>query len=323
MDFKDLYKKSKEGLRTVKGRNALTFFVFLVISTIFWFLMALNDEVQTDYRMPVKYTGFPRDMVILSGECQSVSVAVKDKGSAMMKFSWGRVPTLTCRYEDFTVVDDDHLVMNPAQLNTQLRGVFGAGATIISSRPDSMSLYYTTSPGVPVRVRLDADVHTSPQAVAFGRVTLSSDTVMLYSRKGLGRRPSELTTAPVILSGLKDTAVVLTTVQVPEGMRAIPSTIKVTIPVEPLVSKTRTVPVMAINVPKGSHLVTFPSMVEVTYLLPRSMYNSDTSPIKAFVDYHNARPGEKSLPLKLSAMPNYYQGASINPSTVDFVLEAD
>lgn len=44
VDYKKYYSKFKEDLRTTAGRNVLTFLVFLVISTIFWFLMALTTK---------------------------------------------------------------------------------------------------------------------------------------------------------------------------------------------------------------------------------------------------------------------------------------
>ena len=44
-DLRSLRTKLKEDLRTSTGRNFLTFLVFLAISTIFWFVMALNDKV--------------------------------------------------------------------------------------------------------------------------------------------------------------------------------------------------------------------------------------------------------------------------------------
>ena len=313
--------KVKEGLRTVKGRNALTFFIFLVISSVFWVLMALNDEVQKDYKLPLKFTGFPDDVTIIAGAHPTVTVTVKDKGSALMKYSWGRTPTLTISYDDFNRTEHNHLVLSQAQLNASLRNLFGAGATLQGVRPDSLSIYYTNEPGVPVRVRVDSDVHTSPQAVPFGRVTLSTDTVMLYSVGGKGRKVKELVTAPVVLSGLTDTAVVEAVLQVPAGMRAVPSTVKVTIPVEPLVSKTRRVPVDARNLPEGTHMVTFPSMVDVTYLLPKSMYNQDSAPINAIVRYSGGASDSKSLPVEVSQMPQYYRVVSVVPESVEYVLE--
>lgn len=321
MDSRQLYDKVKEGLRTVKGRNALTFLVFLAISAVFWVLMALNDEVQHDYRLKLKLAGFPDNMTIISGANPTVSVSVKDKGSALMKFTWNTQPELTVNYDEFSKVGDHNLLMTQAQLNSAVRNIFGSSATIIAVRPDSLSLHYTTNPGVPVKVRIDADVRPAPSAVAFGRVTLSTDTVMLYSNSKERSRIKTLTTQPIILTGLTDTAHVSAALIVPPGMRAVPSQIKVTIPVEPLVTKTRKVEISQRNVPAGKRLVTFPSMAEVDYLLPKSLYNSDASPVKAVVDFSAYRPGEKKLPVTVLPLPNYYRFVSVRPSEVEFVIE--
>lgn len=321
MNPRQLYDKVKEGLRTVKGRNALTFLIFLAISAVFWVLMALNDEVQHDYRLKLKLAGFPDNMTIISGANPTVSVSVKDKGSALMKFTWNTQPELTVNYDEFSKAGDHNLLMTQAQLNSAVRNIFGSSATIIAVRPDSLSLHYTTNPGVPVKVRIDADVRPAPSAVAFGRVTLSTDTVMLYSNSKERSRIKTLTTQPIILTGLTDTAHVSAALIVPPGMRAVPSQIKVTIPVEPLVTKTRKVEIAQRNVPAGKRLVTFPSMVEVDYLLPKSLYNSDASPVKAVVDFSAYRPGEKKLPVTVLPLPNYYRFVSVRPSEVEFVIE--
>ncbi len=321
MNPRQLYDKVKEGLRTVKGRNALTFLIFLAISAVFWVLMALNDEVQHDYRLKLKLAGFPENMTIISGANPTVSVSVKDKGSALMKFTWNTQPELTVNYDEFSKAGDHNLLMTQAQLNSAVRNIFGSSATIIAVRPDSLSLHYTTNPGVPVKVRIDADVRPAPSAVAFGRVTLSTDTVMLYSNSKERSRIKTLTTQPIILTGLTDTAHVSAALIVPPGMRAVPSQIKVTIPIEPLVTKTRKVEIAQRNVPAGKRLVTFPSMAEVDYLLPKSLYNSDASPVKAVVDFSAYRPGEKKLPVTVLPLPNYYRFVSVRPSEVEFVIE--
>lgn len=321
MNPRQLYDKVKEGLRTVKGRNALTFLVFLAISAVFWVLMALNDEVQHDYRLKLKLAGFPENMTIISGANPTVSVSVKDKGSALMRFTWNTQPELTVNYDEFSKAGDHNLLMTQAQLNSAVRNIFGSSATIIAVRPDSLSLHYTTNPGVPVKVRIDADVRPAPSAVAFGRVTLSTDTVMLYSNSKERSRIKTLTTQPIILTGLTDTAHVSAALIVPPGMRAVPSQIKVTIPIEPLVTKTRKVEIAQRNVPAGKRLVTFPSMAEVDYLLPKSLYNSDASPVKAVVDFSAYRPGEKKIPVTVLPLPNYYRFVSVRPSEVEFVIE--
>lgn len=315
------YNKVKEGLRTVKGRNALTFMVFLAIATVFWLLMALNDEIQHDYKINLKLVGFPENVTIISGANSTVNVSVKDKGTTLMKFAWNKQPQLTVDYDEFSKVDDNNLLMTQAQLNSAVRNIFGSSATIIAVRPDSLALYYTTNPGVPVKVRIDADVRPSPSAVAFGRVTMSTDTVMLYSNSKDRSKIESISTQPIVLTGISDTAHVTAPLIVPEGMRAIPSQIQVTIPVEPLVTKTRKVEIEQLNVPEGKRLITFPPVVEVEYLLPKSLYNNDASPVKAVVDFNNYSINRDKLPVSAQPLSNYYRIVSVKPSEVEFVIE--
>lgn len=321
VDFKRQYRKVKEELRTTTGRNILTFFVFLVISTIFWFLMALNDEVQKDYRVPLKLEDFPKNVTIISGQPQYLNVTVKDKGSALAKFSWGSKAELKLRYDEFSHRTDNALLLNESQLNSSIRGIFGSSATIMSVRPDSLYMVYTTNPGIPVRVVVDADITTLPQFEAFGSPKLSVDSVMLYSNLKDRLKIKELATAPISLSRLSDTTVVEVGLMVPEGMRVIPSTVKVTFPVEPLVAKTRKLQVEAENVPDGMRIIAFPAVVEAQFLLPKSTYSSANNTLRAVVDYNKIKPGSSSLPVRLTGVPPYYQSAKLTVDSVEYLIE--
>lgn len=321
MDYKARYRKLKEDLRTTTGRNVLTFMVFFLISTVFWFLLALNDEVQKDYRIPLKLEDFPRDMTIISGNVPLINVTVKDKGSALAKFSWGATPSLKLRYENFTRLADNHLLLSESQLNSAMRGIFGNSASIVAVRPDSLHLSYTTNPGIPVRVIVDADVSTLPQYEVFGTPRISTDSVLLYSNLKSRLKVKELYTYPITLTELSDTTTVEVRLNVPEGMKAVPSTVRVTFPVEPLVSKTRELKIEPINVPHGMRLVTFPAIAEATCLLPKSLYSSGATPMKAVVDYRDITPGKKTLPVRLQGIPPYYKSTSLSTSSVEFLLE--
>lgn len=323
VDYKRHYRKFKEELRTTTGRNILTFLVFLLISTIFWFLMALNDEVQEDYKVPLRLEEFPKNMTIISGTVPTVNVTIKDKGSALAKFAWGAKPVLKLRYDEFSRPTDNHLLFSEAQLNSALRGIFGSSASVVAVKPDSLHLYYTTNPGIPVRVLVDADITTLPQYEAFGTPRISTDSVLLYSNLKERMQIKELPTAPISLSRLTDTTTVEVSILVPEGMRAVPSKVKVTFPIEPLVSKTRKLKVEAVNVPPGIRLIPFPAIVEATYLLPKSTYSASNSTLRATVDYNDVTSGRNTLPVKLSGVPPYYQSARLTNHEVEFLIEQE
>lgn len=308
-------------MRTTKGRSLLTFCGFLAIATVFWFLLALNDDVVHDYTIPVELQDFPKEVTILSGANGHVSVNVRDKGSALMRYSFGRVPVLRLRYSDFTSTRDHHLTFSAVQLGNAVRAIFGPSATIGTMRPDSLDIAITTEPGIRVPVRVDADVTTSPKAVRFGAPRVTPDSVTLYSNSHRRFHIGHLSTQPIILSDLGDSVTVAARLIVPDGMRAIPSTVHVSFPVEPLVAKSRSVAVECHNAPDGTRLLTFPSVVEVSYLLPKRFYSEEEVPVKAYVDFRDTHGNGSDIPVSVSILPDYYRNITVTPARVEFLRE--
>ncbi len=334
MSLRQRYDDFKKGLRSATGRNALTFFVFLLISAGFWFLMALNDEVQRDFRLQVKLVDFPEDVTIISGATATVNVTVKDKESSLVKFAWGGLPQLRLAYDDFMRVGDDHsLIYSVNQLNSSVRSAFGPTATILAVRPDSINIEYTRNPGVETRVGMDVEALTKPQFIQFGAIAMEPDSVMLFSNSKDIYSVRELRTAPVVLRDLSDSTVVEAKLVVPDGMRAIPSTVRISVPVEPLVSKTRRVELQVVDAPAGHRLVPFPSVVEVSFLMPKSLYNKENSSVQAFVEFpaeggvssvsDGSGGGAARLPVKVGVVPTYYRNVQVSPAAVEYVVERD
>lgn len=323
MEIKSYINLLKEELRSARGRNVLTFLVFLAISTVFWFLLALNDDVQKDYTLPVTLDDFPKDVTLLSGYNTSLSITIKDKGSSLMKYGWGNTPTMKLRFNDFTKQNDTLLLLTSAQLNSAIRGMFGSSATIVAMRPDSLRISYTKRPGVRVPISVKSEIHTLPQYAYAGHPITSVDSVWVYSNSSRRNRIHAITTKSIVLSDLTDTTTMEVALDVPNGMRAVPPTVKVTFPVEPLVTKHQSLPVVVQNVPRGEKVVTFPSMVDVSYLIPKSMYGQGNAPIKATVNYHSIKSNTKKLSISLSKLSPQYRNVTVEPAEVEFVIEKE
>lgn len=321
LKVRNIYRTVSEALRTSKGRNILTFLVFLAISAVFWLLLALNDDVQQDYNIPVQLEGFPEDVTLLSGYNTTLSVAVKDKGSSLMKYEFGNNPTMKLNFDDFINTGDTVLTIRASQLNSAVRSIFGNSASVVAMRPDSLKMTYTSNPGIKVPVIVDCDITTQTQYAYSGHPIVDVDSVMLYSNSARRYSIHAIHTRPLILANLTDTNTVDVALKVPAGIRAIPSSIKVVVPVEPLVAKQQKVAVEIINVPAGERVVTFPAITEVSYLIPKSMYHADMAPIKATVDYRDIRPGVKSLNISLSKLPSYVRNPVLTPDHVEYVIE--
>ncbi|MDE6813960.1 MAG: hypothetical protein K2J28_09085, partial [Duncaniella sp.] len=146
------------------------------------------------------------------------------------------------------------------------------------------------------------------------------DSVTLYSVTDLPHNLKYVSTEPIVKSNLKDTMRYEIRVKPIAGVRIIPETVTVTVPIEPLIMRKRFVGIEVENLPDETNLITFPSKVEISYLVPMSAYNDDY-PVKAYVDFRAAQPSRKKLAVSLSSMPVIYHNISFTPDSVEYIIE--
>ena len=321
MEFQQATNHIREGLRTTKGRNVLTFLVFLVISAIFWCLLTLNDDVQKDFTVPVQFVDFPEDVTFLTGINPALNVSVKDKGSALIRFTWGGNPTLRLRPEDVSVINDSTILLSQDRINAALRGLFGSSSTIVTMRPDSLRVTLTHNKGIKLPVEVKSQIHTQPQYAYAGHPIIEVDSVVIFSNSSRRYKMQGVSTPMISLENLSDTASVDVRLDVPAGMRAVPTVVTVKFPVEPLVTRQQSLPIEVVNAPEGTRVVTFPAMATLSYLIPKSMFNVPC-PVKSLqVDYKRIATGQKSVAIESPQLPSYYRSVGITPSQVAYVIE--
>ncbi|MCH5347586.1 MAG: hypothetical protein J1E63_10765 [Muribaculaceae bacterium] len=318
--LKNATARAREALHSTRGKNILTYLLFVGIAFVFWLLMSLDSEIQRDFDVPLDIESLPDSVTLINQPPATLSVSVKGKGSQMLRFSFGKTPRLKLKFDRNFSSRDNRIVLTRANLDTRLRDYFGAGVSILACRPDSISLYYTTSAPVRLPLTVETDINTALQYVISGPIKVNVDSVDVYSIGDLPRNLLKVETEPVVKSGLKDTMRYEVKVKPIPGARIIPDRVTITVPVEPLISRRRAINIETVNVPDNVGLLTFPSTVDVSYLVPMNAYN-ETFPIRVYVDYNNIEPGMSKLPLTLSIHPGIAKDAVMAMDSVEFVLE--
>ena len=107
--------------------------------------------------------------------------------------------------------------------------------------------------------------------------------------------------------------------------RAIPSKIKLTIPIEPLVRKQAMVTVESVNVPKGEELLLFPSKVPVEYYVAMSRLNDDEdSNIHLIVDFDEISSShDGKLAVKVSKFPDRLKNLTLRTDSIEYAVIKD
>lgn len=317
---KDILRKVWSGLHSQRGHNLLTFAVFLVISTMLWWVTALNDEGQADVRMPVKVTHVPDSITIISNVPKTMSVSLNARGTLLMKLNWGRVPDFNIDFRQYRV--GNNILLSDTELKSIARNSFdGANITVIS--PDSLNLYFTSQPPVILPVNPDYIVTPGPQATIAGLPRLSSDSVKVYT---LGRLPDSveaITTEPLRLNSINESVTRKVALLAPPNSRVIPDSIDITINVEPLIFKTRKVAIEAVNVPIGKKLITFPAQIDVMYMIPVTDYKTAEPHIRVTADYStiNFDGTSRNVRLRISEASDNLQNVHLAADSAEFYIE--
>lgn len=316
----NIIAKVKAMTKTRRGKNILTFGVFLVVATLFWFMMSLNDEVQRDYAVKIQLSDMPKDITLLSDAPLSIDVSVNDRGRNLIKYDWGESPKIELKFSDFSIIDDKMIIGNRT-VKSKVRKLFSNSAEIGTIRPDSIVLPFTSSPGVKLPVVLNLDVISSPQYIIHGNIIVSPDSVTIFAADGVDTKMSSVRTKILSVRNISDTMTYKIAIATEPGMRAIPATVEVTVPVEPLITKNYNIPIKTVNVPNSYNLLAFPSTVEVSCLIPMSLYNDASIIPKATINFNDTHSKPQILNVTVESVSDYSKVSDVSPKTVEYIVE--
>lgn len=320
--FRAFYRRFRELIFSSRGKDVLIFLLFTCVSYVFWVIMSLNDDAQRDLDVRLEITDVPEGVMFISDVPKFIQVNVRDKGTVLAGYYWNGTPGLKLCYEELIHYPlKDRVALPEQELTARVRSLFPSTTQIAGIRPDSLSLIVTDLPGSTAIVVPDVQVVPSPQCVISGPITISPDTVTVYSARHLAAVPRTVRTMTISRSELTDTLVAEVRIHPESGVRIVPDRVTITVPVEPLIAKKRTVPVTLLHGTSASThgVVMFPSQVTVSYLLPMSLYSSESAVITVNADFYE-RSGSK-IPLTLGAIPDYYQGVTITPDSIEYLIE--
>ncbi|MCM1028562.1 MAG: hypothetical protein NC342_03645 [Pseudoflavonifractor sp.] len=284
--------------------------------------MSLDSEVQRNYDVPLQADNLPDSVTLIQEFPPYISATVQGKGAQLVRFMWGRPSPMKISFDAANAVDGVFSV-SQQKLEARLRDYFGQGVQILSAKPDSLTVTFTTGPGRRVPLKILTDITADLLSIQSGEPTANVDSVTLYAVGDIPSSVRSVSTELIAKTGVKDTSRYDVKVAAPEGMRAIPDHVIVTVPVEPLIAKKCNVEIESGDLPHDTRLVTFPASVEVSYLVPMSKYGEDY-PIRAFVSYQDAlRSQSGKIAVELGPIAGRYYSISMSPDSVEYIIEHD
>lgn len=301
----------------------MIFLIFVCVSAVFWFILALNDSAQDHFNVNLRIINRPDTVTFISDVPERIHVSVSDKGTNLWRNGYLKHPTVNIDFKEYS--SDGVLRYSYNDLISSLRETFGGSATITSVSLDSLQLYYTTNPGKKVPILVNCRVYPASGSTMEGSVKATPGSVYVYGTKEALDTINYVTTEDLVLRNLNETTTREVKIGKLKDARAIPSKVELTVKIEPLVKKEALISVEAVNVPEGEELLLFPSKVPVEYYVAMSRLNDDEDDnIHLVVDYNQAGNSQDSkLHVEARQYPDRLKNLTLQTDSIEYAVIKD
>ena len=314
--FKSARMKINAFLRRQRWKEALIFFFFVLLSLGFWLLQSLQQEYEIEISIPVRYKNIPPDISFTETPPQEIIAKVKDKGSVLLNYSFGRsfAPIETNMKNQ--AEKSGSLSITKKTIQSDIQKQLLATTSLVGFEPQSIEAAYSKRIKKDIPVIFDGTIQTNPGFHVSGNISVYASDIVLDT----------LNQAKTVFTEIKKgTKTITRTVQLQKISEATydPTSVTITIPIEEFTEKTLEIPVICTGLPPHYTLRTFPSIAKVTCSVPLSRFkdlSEDAFEIKfSFKDLEQNVSG--TLPIQLTKKPDWVSSATLVPDKIEFILE--
>ena len=306
-------------------KEVLTFLLFVLVSAFFWVAQTAREESPTDYYVDLRIENQPQGMVFTTHIPAQLKVTVTDTNLRQLNYSVNhRIETLSVDFDRYADAMGNFRI-SAAELQSLLRLELFSSTTITAVNPSLIDARFALTEGrtFPIVVKgafLPADNYRLRPLI------IEPDSVVINAPNAVLDTMHCVYTIATQHYDLRDTLVETLALELPLGVKATPSQVKVTAPVAQYVEKVfDNIVVQPTNLPAHKRLITFPYSVRLTCLVDfhhyRELTNDDFDITVSYDSIANSDGRHLPIDIKFKDDPALVTNIQVYPSQVEFVLE--
>ena len=305
------------------NKEFLIFLFFLLLSGIFWLMMALNDTYEREVKIPLSLDKIPKKVVVTSNTEDTLRVTLRDRGFSLAPYIYGGAMPITINFNSYNKGNGKGVVTS-SELQKLIYQHLFKSTKIVSLKPDRFDYTYNYGESKKVGLRLQGTLVPS-QSYYIAKVKFNPEQVTVYAGKAKLDSIKSIATERMDLRNLSDTIVKTVNLAKISGVKCVPSKVEVSIYPDILTEASIEVPVTTINTPPGKILRTFPSRIKVIFVAGASTFRSiHPEQFTVIADYNDivANPSEKCK-LYVRMAPHGVRNPHPEIDQVDYLIEGE
>lgn len=321
--FKSIQAKTKAFFHGDRWKEVLVFFFFALLAFGFWLLQSLQQEYEIELVFPVKYKNVPADIAFNAPEVETITAKVKDKGSVLLNYTFGRSFAPIEVNMKNTKEKNGSVQVSKRQIENDIQKQLIATTALQSFDPQQIDMDFSQRVHKEILVVFNGDIHMEAGFQLSGDIQINPQKINAYATAAI---LDTLTSVKTAFTEVKKANKNITrTVQLikVDGVNFDPENVSITIPIEEYTEKTLEIPVSCSHIPPHYTVHMFPAVVKVTCSVPLSRFKGLSEDMFSihipFEDLEQNVSG--TLPVKLTKKPDWVHTATLLPDKVEFILE--
>lgn len=321
--FKSAKNKTKAFLHRQQWKEALVFSFFVLLAFGFWLLQSLQQEYEIEIEIPVRYKNVPTDIAFTSATPENIVAKVKDKGSVLLNYSFGRAfAPIEVNMKETSGKSGAITILKKEIENDILKQLI-ATTSLTEFTPSLLEITYSQRQQKSVPVSFNGTIHTEPGFQISGDIQIQPALAEVYASQELLDTITVVKTVATEIKNGNKTIVRNLQLQKIEGANIAPETVSITIPIEEYTEKTLEIPVQCTDIPAQYTVRIFPQSVKVNCTVPLSRFKELSEDLFAilvpFSELEQSTEG--ALPIYLNKKPEWVHTATLMPQKIEFILE--
>lgn len=317
----NVFTKIKAYFSGMNWRNTLLFLLFLILAAIFWMMLFFQNDIEATYKIPVKYSNVPNDVVFDHPLPQDIEIRVGDKGSEIFRYTFLLRDSLDIDVQKYHNERVNNL--QGTELMQLIRQKLFKSSTLTAYYPSHISLDVSKLHQKTLQVVFDGEIATGRSNLIADEYTIEPKTVIAYGSK---TQLEEIENAPTeysLFNNLKATSLFQVNIKPVEGVKFVPKAVDIYIPINEYTERKFEIPITVINVPGGIDVKFFPSSTDVSFSVTLEDYKRISQDDFAIVlDYNSFYKNENGrVELSLTTEPESIRNAKLSTQSVEFLLE--
>ena len=318
-----IYNNIRRFLFGWANREFLIFLFFLAVAGVFWLFMTLNESFEQEIKIPVKYVNVPGNVVITSGENDTLRFTVRDKGASLITYLYSRnLQSIDIDFKRYARSDGRGSVSS-SDLLRLVNAMLPTSAKAIGVKPETLSFYYNNGEKKTVPIEIRGTVE--PDMLYYIADTVfSSKEVTVYASLEKLDSITKVYTETIHEKGFRDSLVVTAHLQKMDGVKMVPDKITMRFYTDVMTEcSIDGIEVIGINMPKGMELRTFPARLSVSFITGMRNYQAikptDFLIVADYDEFSSDTTGHCNVYLR--KQPNGIQRVALEKDQVEYLIE--